>query len=1097
MRLCGAFKCGTAVLFYVVYFLLSVKYATGGNPYSNPSRQNLSKSDDFHFFYQGVKGTPGVDFPVYSHIPRTLFTCQGLESGYYADTDTDCQVFHICEDEKKISFLCPNGTIFQQSDLICEWWFKVNCSHSPFLYEESAENLREDNARRKLNRRVQLYNGEKNSNQLKKNSSVDRKLFNKEPNQNNEFKNKTFNARNNNVGNHKVNSRNSNKIITSSEQQTAAHQKTRRYNENDLGNFENNDVFPTSTVASTKKKYFVNLRSTQKEYHVEFPLTAPDYENEESPTRKNTNLSQISDESQVPEETAAFVKNSLNTIHETSSYNPFPNHRTTYSDLKTIPYTYPKIHSTISSVTPQYITTQPINNGKPFLGNRVGGKIKSTKDPLFVNPLIMNNTKIDKALDTDQVFKVHVITNVEKNSTNSSLVTPKVLEKILFAKIKPIEETTDLTTTILPTTTVSTTEATTKNNPTKKQVKTTSEPFKIRSRLESSTTRPRTKDYAIVYGSYPSTTPRSLPSNAVQVKFNKTATKIGIQLGKSFGSSRPKPIISVVKPIDKIAVDEEEILERQSTGTTPLLRNKQSFYTTSEPFSDNRIYNITIRSTTQQPRPFQKVSFATLTSSSTTSSYDPENYERYKISTAGPFKPFNSPEPTSPTPFVVPTTIIDEHVDNMIDVLTALSKEREISFENSRPGLVVPPSVGPQTLHTLSVYFANALDEVIAQKAKTSNKHQEKLMMDNKEKLTTLLTQMTVHGYNQLFYKKSPPDNTNNNEKNVTKKEDFKLESPQIRQLAKNFTLALSAYLNDPEMFRKDLENYRPTEPPETTTEIAGIDEELLNYSDTDTKTNLPPIFTTSQSPLPTWGFILADVDNVINSDLNTADTQSFLPGLNDIKREKARTASFKDLPKDHWTTSTTATNLWKNTFAVDPSLLNDEFDSTLSFDGSTEVENTTPENIQLEEINYELHKLPNVTINSSEVSGILINFMNNTGSNNKLHRILKKLNTTENEFLIKMREIESNPITRRLILLLISECGKNITKDIKDDNYDSLKTLESTETNPMSTSQQAIRSSHNSFSPFLGPTINEEDQDTRALQLLNTLYTIASKLGK
>lgn len=51
------------------------------------------------------------------------------------------QVFHICEGGKKISFLCPNGTIFQQTELICDWWFKVNCAASPGHYAESSEIL--------------------------------------------------------------------------------------------------------------------------------------------------------------------------------------------------------------------------------------------------------------------------------------------------------------------------------------------------------------------------------------------------------------------------------------------------------------------------------------------------------------------------------------------------------------------------------------------------------------------------------------------------------------------------------------------------------------------------------------------------------------------------------------------------------------------------------------------------------------------------------------------------------------------------------------------------------------------------------------------
>lgn len=57
----------------------------------------------------------------------------------YAPVST--QVFHICEGGKKISFLCPNGTIFQQTDLICDWWFRVNCDSSPDYYAESSEIL--------------------------------------------------------------------------------------------------------------------------------------------------------------------------------------------------------------------------------------------------------------------------------------------------------------------------------------------------------------------------------------------------------------------------------------------------------------------------------------------------------------------------------------------------------------------------------------------------------------------------------------------------------------------------------------------------------------------------------------------------------------------------------------------------------------------------------------------------------------------------------------------------------------------------------------------------------------------------------------------
>ena len=35
----------------------------------------------------------------------------------------------------KYSFLCPNGTIFNQGYFICDWWFNVDCSEAEALAE--------------------------------------------------------------------------------------------------------------------------------------------------------------------------------------------------------------------------------------------------------------------------------------------------------------------------------------------------------------------------------------------------------------------------------------------------------------------------------------------------------------------------------------------------------------------------------------------------------------------------------------------------------------------------------------------------------------------------------------------------------------------------------------------------------------------------------------------------------------------------------------------------------------------------------------------------------------------------------------------------
>ena len=63
-----------------------------------------------------------------------------LCSGYYADEEAQCQVFHICTADgqgglAKYSFLCPNGTVFNQNYFICDWWFNVDCAESAALAE--------------------------------------------------------------------------------------------------------------------------------------------------------------------------------------------------------------------------------------------------------------------------------------------------------------------------------------------------------------------------------------------------------------------------------------------------------------------------------------------------------------------------------------------------------------------------------------------------------------------------------------------------------------------------------------------------------------------------------------------------------------------------------------------------------------------------------------------------------------------------------------------------------------------------------------------------------------------------------------------------
>ena len=97
------------------------------------------KSDGF---IKGIPGEASVDYPALASVPDTSFTCANrVMGGYYADVETDCQVFHVCGGSNSIfgsikySFVCPNGTVFHQQYFTCDWWYNVDCSMALDFYD--------------------------------------------------------------------------------------------------------------------------------------------------------------------------------------------------------------------------------------------------------------------------------------------------------------------------------------------------------------------------------------------------------------------------------------------------------------------------------------------------------------------------------------------------------------------------------------------------------------------------------------------------------------------------------------------------------------------------------------------------------------------------------------------------------------------------------------------------------------------------------------------------------------------------------------------------------------------------------------------------
>merc|ERR1712061_712413 len=97
-------------------------------------------ADPLAMLQGAIPGVPGEDYPIYAEVPESGFSCDGqVDGGYYADPEAECQVFHICTADgagglAKYSFLCPNGTVFNQNYFICDWWFNFDCAEAEGLY---------------------------------------------------------------------------------------------------------------------------------------------------------------------------------------------------------------------------------------------------------------------------------------------------------------------------------------------------------------------------------------------------------------------------------------------------------------------------------------------------------------------------------------------------------------------------------------------------------------------------------------------------------------------------------------------------------------------------------------------------------------------------------------------------------------------------------------------------------------------------------------------------------------------------------------------------------------------------------------------------
>ncbi|XP_022248737.1 uncharacterized protein LOC111087196 [Limulus polyphemus] len=65
------------------------------------------------------------------------FRCENYDlPGHYADIEAGCQVFHLCDVEKRHTvFMCPPGTLFNQPLQACDWAYRVRCASSARFFK--------------------------------------------------------------------------------------------------------------------------------------------------------------------------------------------------------------------------------------------------------------------------------------------------------------------------------------------------------------------------------------------------------------------------------------------------------------------------------------------------------------------------------------------------------------------------------------------------------------------------------------------------------------------------------------------------------------------------------------------------------------------------------------------------------------------------------------------------------------------------------------------------------------------------------------------------------------------------------------------------
>ncbi|CAK9806312.1 unnamed protein product [Anthophora quadrimaculata] len=849
----------------------------------------------------GVTGQPGVDFPALTTIPATSFSCRGLKGGYYADLETNCQVFHICDNGRKISFLCPNGTIFQQSQLICDWWFKVDCSKSTELYEQSSEQLLEEERRRAESRKSKLdyqqsietgsqqdyYDVQNLSYDGKQNGRI--KPYEERPQENQLQSNRErikpsrhFDS-GNNFSQESNTQRDNNQLFTSNSFQSNQPSNLKPQFNQFTRNTEEGNVNRYST---TSQDYYSTPKKNQN-YHV---------------TNRNSNLQRDDNKGALKRLKFKGLARNNSTPAVSQRVTPAYTESTTFRAGNTSPIK----------------ESQQFAESAAFVGNR-GNRLNENSGnthhyyyQLYIN---RNSTTRNPSYEST--------TPTWRQDNDNDVST----QRNDFLSYTDTASTSYETTTQYPTATVTppcNDEATTESNiPTNPSVNSDTQPttesllfansnydYRANARNVANVRNSFDKSYydgndnrdgnrATNSNSNSGTIPASTRSYVTTDTYRQnTVTPSSSQQRYTTSYFSPTPTASFRS--NNFGRSTERSVTRNTIDNQFNRLQDDSKSTNKHPSTASPVYRQNFVSTsTENPS-----STTTLYQQNTATEKDLTPYDRsftYKqgkiMSTLGPYIPFtrnyvysttstNTLKPTPYTPtvptyttaYTSPKTLIPklkyptattlskikgssarfserEHALSMLNSLKKLENNvaslSEALKGNDRPSNVsVPPA--PSTLHSLALYFSTATENFDSNETTESPisiesaEDVEKSVLSKKSNGTVhvpsgLLTQHTVNSYAELF-KLNDAVETNNVttedrlDDTSTYAEDYnedlelqqsggslddlrKSNSTRLRELAQVFTHALSAYLLDPDTFKKVLTEIRPTEPPRTTLE--------------------------------------------------------------------------------------------------------------------------------------------------------------------------------------------------------------------------------------------------------------------------------------